>query len=59
MIAFFRAVKNVVSGIISELSDQNAYRRHLESHGAVHSPHEWRRFQDERSDAVSRRARCC
>jgi hypothetical protein len=59
MIAFFRSVLNALSGIIAEISDQNAYRRHLTAHGAVHSPDEWRRFQDEDAAANSRRARCC
>ena len=59
MIAFFRAVVHVLSGVMAELSDQNAYRRHLAAHGAVHSPDEWRRFQDEHAAANSRRARCC
>jgi hypothetical protein len=59
MIVFFRAVLHTLSGIIAEISDQNAYRRHLAAHGAVHSPDEWRRFQDEHAAANSRRARCC
>jgi hypothetical protein len=59
MIAFFRAVLRVLSGILAELSDQNAYRRHLAAHSTVHSPDEWRRFQDEHAAANSRRARCC
>lgn len=59
MIAFLRGVFNALSGIIDEISDQNAYRRHLEAHGAVHSPEQWRRFQDEHAAANSRRARCC
>lgn len=59
MSAFFRAVWHVFSGVLAELSDQNAYRRHLAAHGAVHSPDEWRRFQDEHAAANSRRARCC
>jgi hypothetical protein len=59
MIAFFRSVVHVLSGVLAELSDQNAYRRHLAAHGAVHSPDEWRRFQDEHAAANSRRARCC
>lgn len=49
----------IVAGVVAELSDQNAYRRHLEAHGAVHSPEEWRRFQDERCAAQSRRPKCC
>jgi len=59
MSAFFRSVLSVLSGIIAEISDQNAYHRHLEAHGTVHSPDEWRRFQDEHAAANSRRARCC
>lgn len=59
MKAFFRAVGQIVSGIIAEISDQNAYQRHLAAHGTVHSPDEWRRFQDEHAAANSRRARCC
>jgi len=57
--AFFKAVAQIISGIVAEISDQNAYKRHLASHGAVHSPDEWRRFQDEHAAASSRRARCC
>jgi hypothetical protein len=59
MRAFFRALAHFMSGVISELSDQNAYQRHLAAHGAIHSPEEWRRFQDEHGAAQSRRARCC
>jgi hypothetical protein len=59
MIGFFRSVARVLSGLLAELSDQNAYRRHLAAHGAVHSPEQWRRFQDEHAAANSRRARCC
>ena len=59
MIAFLRTVAQIISGVVAELSDQNAYRRHLAAHRAVHSPDEWRRFQDEHAAANSRRARCC
>jgi hypothetical protein len=59
MSAFFRVVAQIISGVVAELSDQNAYRRHLEAHGTVHSADEWRRFQDEHAAANSRRARCC
>jgi len=37
----------------------NAYRRHLESHGRVHSGEEWRRFSEERLRAKYMRAKCC
>ena len=59
MSALFKAVAQIISGIIGEISDQNAYQRHLAAHGTFHSPHEWRRFQDEHAAANSRRARCC
>jgi hypothetical protein len=59
MRAFFRNVMHIVFGVLDELSDQNAYRRHLAAHGTVHSPGEWRRFQDQHAAANSRRARCC
>lgn len=59
MIAFFRSVLRIVAGVVAEVSDQNAYKRHLAAHGAVHSPDEWRRFQDEQAAANARRPRCC
>jgi hypothetical protein len=59
MIAFFRSFVRIVVSVVDEISDQNAYRRHLAAHGAVHSPDEWRRFQDQQSAANSRRPRCC
>jgi hypothetical protein len=49
----------ILRGILDELSDQNAYRRHLLAHGAKHSAEEWRKFSDERYQAKSTRARCC
>ena len=49
----------IVAGVIAELSDQKAYQRHLTAHGAVHSPEQWRRFQDENAAAQSRRPKCC
>jgi hypothetical protein len=49
----------IVAGVVAELSDQNAYQRHLAAHRTVHSPEQWRRFQDERAAEQSRRPRCC
>ena len=49
----------ILRGILDELSDQNAYKRHLLAHGVPHSADEWRRFSDERYQAKSTRARCC
>jgi hypothetical protein len=59
MKTFLKAVAQIFSGIVAEISDQNAYRRHLAAHGAVDSPEQWRHFQDEHAAANSRRARCC
>jgi hypothetical protein len=59
MIRFWRALLHVARGILDELSDQSAYRRHLAAHGAADSPQEWRRFQDQHWAAKSRRGRCC
>lgn len=45
--------------LLRELADENAYRRHLERHGASPSPEAWRRFCDERLGARFVRPRCC
>jgi hypothetical protein len=45
--------------LANELSDQNAYQRHLAHHGATDSPQEWRRFCDHHYAAKSKRGRCC
>jgi hypothetical protein len=49
----------ILRGILDELTDQTAYRRHLSAHGTTHSPAEWRKFTDEQWKARSTRARCC
>jgi hypothetical protein len=59
MRSFLQAFADIVRGIVAELTDQNAYRRHLAAHGATHSGEEWRRFQDEHWRGKSRRGRCC
>ena len=59
MIEFFRSFVRIVAAVVDEISDQNAYRRHLAAHGTVHSPDEWRRCQDQLSAANARRPRCC
>lgn len=59
MKALWTELVGIVRGIVGELSDQNAYMRHLKAHGATHSPDEWRRFQDEHWAAIARRGRCC
>lgn len=49
----------ILTGLLGELSDESAYRRHLAAHGAAHSKEEWRRFCDHRLKAKYARAKCC
>lgn len=53
--AFFR----VLLGLLRELGDENAYRRHLAAHGRQHSPREWRRFCDAQLGRKFVRPKCC
>jgi hypothetical protein len=46
-------------GLLRELGDENAYRRHLAAHGRPHSAEEWRRFSDARLGARYQRPKCC
>jgi hypothetical protein len=46
-------------GVLRELSDESGYGRHLRQERAMHSPEEWRRFQDRRLEAKYARAKCC
>ena len=52
-------VGRTIREILSEISDQNAYARHLAAHQRTHSGAEWRRFCDERFRAKYQRAKCC
>ncbi len=57
-----KALREIMSGILNllrEIGDENAYKRHLQAHGAKHSPEEWRRFSDERFRSKYQRAKCC
>lgn len=49
----------VLLAILRELADENAYQRHLASHGRPHSAEEWRRFSECRLRAKYARAKCC
>ncbi len=55
----FRAFLRIIWGILGELSDQSAYRRHLEAHGRAASGEEWRRFSEARHHARYTRPKCC
>jgi hypothetical protein len=54
-----RAFFTLALALARELSDENAYRRHLISHGRQHSGDEWRKFSEARLRAKYARARCC
>jgi len=56
---FLRELKHILVGILDEITDQSAYRRHLASHGIEHSGAEWRNFCDEHWKAKGQRGRCC
>ncbi len=49
----------ILKGILDEIADQSAYKRHLAIHGTAHSAAEWRKFSDRRWEEQSRRGRCC
>ena len=49
----------LVLALLRELGDENAYRRHLEVHGASHSGAEWRKFSEQRMKEKYARAKCC
>lgn len=54
-----RRIFRLVIGLLKELSDENAYERHLATHGAIHSGEEWRTFQNARLREKYLRAKCC
>jgi hypothetical protein len=54
-----RAFAAGVVVLLREISDQNAYARHLAEHGSVHSAEEWRRFSDERFRMKYQQVKCC
>lgn len=49
----------LVMGLLRELSDESAYRRHLAAHGRPHSRREWQKFSDDRLRARFVRPKCC
>jgi len=50
---------HLIIALLRELSDENAYQRHLDAHGRAPSGEEWRRFSEERLRAKYSRAKCC
>ncbi len=56
---FFRKLIAGVLDLLREIGDENAYARHLATHGVPHSAAEWQKFSDERFSAKYQRAKCC
>lgn len=54
-----RPVFRYLTTLARELSDQNAYARHLQSTGRSHSAAEWRLFIDRRLKRKYQNAKCC
>ena len=54
-----RTIGAILLGLLRELSDENAYHRHLTVHGLTHSGPEWRRFSETRMREKYMRAKCC
>jgi len=54
-----KRVFRLIRALLRELSDENAYERHLAAHGRSHSGEEWRRFSEERLGQKYARAKCC
>jgi hypothetical protein len=54
-----RVFGRLVMGLLRELADESAYRRHLAAHGRPHSGDEWRRFSEARLNARFVRPKCC
>jgi len=54
-----RSAWRLLVGLLRELSDEAAYRRHLAAHGREDSGSEWRRFSEERLASKFMRPRCC
>ena len=54
-----RRLGALVLALLRELSDENAYQRHLAAHGRAHSAQEWRHFSKHRFEAKYARTKCC
>ena len=54
-----RRFGTLLLGLLRELADENAYRRHLAAHRCAPSGEEWRRFFEKRLRAKYARPKCC
>ena len=56
---YLRKFGRIVLGILREIGDESAYKRHLISHNRKHSGEEWRRFSEHRMKEKYANAKCC
>jgi hypothetical protein len=54
-----RRLAKFVVALLREISDENAYARHLQAHNLQPSGAEWRKFSEERMRQKYARAKCC
>jgi hypothetical protein len=54
-----RKILSFLKALARELSDENAYARHLALAGRPHSGAEWRAFIDSRHRRKYQNAKCC
>jgi hypothetical protein len=54
-----RRVLHYCADLARELSDENAYARHLKQTGRSHSASEWKLFIDRRLGRKYQNAKCC
>jgi hypothetical protein len=50
---------SLVHSLARELSDENAYHRHLRATRRPHSAAEWKAFSDRRNRRKYQNAKCC
>ena len=56
---YLRKFGRIVLGILREIGDESAYKRHLISHNRKHSGEELRRFSEHRMKEKYANAKCC
>ena len=54
-----RKLGRILMGILREIGDESAYKRHLVAHHCEHSGAEWRKFSEERMRQKYANAKCC
>ena len=54
-----RKLGRILIGILREIGDESAYKRHLATHRCQHSGAEWRKFSEERMRQKYANAKCC